>query len=124
MCTPRLTCTGVPTLSEPTSFKYNWVAITCLCAPASADAPIHFGSGPGAPCSTLSTISTGLSCLSVGARVHYLSSCCLHLQKCSTIGRDLPPHGTAHITIIGIPGWALAETTHVARLVDSEPPRL
>ena len=30
------------------------------------------------------TTSTGPSCLSVGARVHYLYSCCLHLRKCST----------------------------------------
>ena len=69
---PRLTCAGAPALSEPTSFKYNWVVRTCLCAPASADAPLHFENGPGVLCSTLSTVSTGPSCLSVGARVHYL----------------------------------------------------
>ena len=33
-------------------------------------------------------------------------------------------HGLAHITIIGIPGWAPAEMTRVAQLVDREPPRL
>ena len=48
----------------------------------------------------LSTISTGPSCLSVGAHVHYLMSCHLHLRKCSTRGWDLPPHGVAHITYI------------------------
>ena len=58
-----------------------------------------------------STISTGLLCLLVGACVHYLSSCCLHLQKRITKGRDLPPHGVAPITIIGVPGWAPAEMT-------------
>ena len=33
-------------------------------------------------------------------------------------------HHKNYITIIGVPGWAPAETTCVARLVDSEPPRL
>ena len=106
-CMPRLMrwCACV---ERAYSFKYNWVIITCLCAPASADTPIHFENGPGMSCSTLSTISTGPSCLSVGSRVHYLLSCRLHLQKCSTRGQDLPPHSAAHITIIGDPGWAPA----------------
>ena len=99
MCMPRLMRWCTRALTEPTSFKYNWVVTTCLCVPASVDAPIHFESGPGTPCSTLSTVSTGLSCLSVGACVHYLSSC-LHLRKRSTRGQDLLPHGVAHITYI------------------------
>ena len=98
MCMPRLTrwCTRVV---RATSFKYNWVVRTCLCVPASANAPLHFENGPGAPCSTLSTVSTGLSCLSVGSHVHYLLSC-LHLRNRSTIGRDLLPHGATYITRI------------------------
>ena len=35
----------------------DWVVITCLCAPASADAPIHSENGLGAPCSTLGVLS-------------------------------------------------------------------
>ena len=31
----------------------DWVVITCPCAPASADVPIHSENGPGVPCSTL-----------------------------------------------------------------------
>ena len=78
-------CAGMPTLREPTSFKYNWLGCynssACICAPGCTNTLREW------PVSALfflrSTTSTGPSCLSVGAHVHYLWSCCLHLQKCS-----------------------------------------
>ena len=52
---------------------------------AFVDAPITLRERPGNAMFFLwSTASTGPSCLSVGARVHYLLSCCLHLWKHST----------------------------------------
>ena len=48
-----------------------------------------------------STASTGPSCLSVGAHVHYLLSCCLHLRKHSTAAATYitSAHRMSHIYI-------------------------
>ena len=52
---------------------------------AFVDAPITLQEQPGNAVFFLrSTASTGPSCLLVGAHVHYLLSCCLHLRKHST----------------------------------------
>ena len=51
----------------------DWVVLIHLCASAPADAPITLWEWPGNAVFFLrSTASTGPSCLSVGARVHYL----------------------------------------------------
>ena len=103
MCTHRLTRWCARMLREPTSFKLNWLGCynVSMHVPASADAPIHSENSPGAPVFYLrSTISTGPSCLSVGAHVHYLLSCRLHLRKRVTKGWDLPPHSAVPITYI------------------------
>ena len=96
-------CTGAPTLTEPTSFKYNWLGCynLSMCVGASADAQIHFEDGPGMLCSSfeyclLRTVMPFGWCPC--ALFNELSS--LHLQKRSTRGQDLPPHGAAHITYI------------------------
>ena len=60
----------------------DWVVLIRPCASAFVDAPITLWERPGNAIFFLrSTASTGPSCLSVGARVHYLLSCCLHLRK-------------------------------------------
>ena len=60
----------------------DWVVLIRPCASAFIDAPITLWERPGNAVFFLrSTASTGPSCLSVGARVHYLLSCCLHLRK-------------------------------------------
>ena len=60
----------------------DWVVLIRPCASAFVDAPITLWERPGNAVFFLrSTASTGPSCLSVGAHVHYLLSCCLHLWK-------------------------------------------
>ena len=60
----------------------DWVVLIRPCVSVFVDAPITLWEQPGNAVFFLrSTASTGLSCLSVGARVHYLLSCCLHLRK-------------------------------------------
>ena len=60
----------------------DWVVLIRPCASAFVDAPITLRERPGNAVFFLrSTASTGPSCLSAGARVHYLLSCCLHLRK-------------------------------------------
>ena len=62
----------------------DWVVLIRPCASAFVDAPITLWERPGNAVFFLrSTASTGPSCLSVGACVHYLLSC-LHLRKHST----------------------------------------
>ena len=59
----------------------DWVVLIRPCVSAFIDAPITLWEQPGNAAFFLrSTASTGPSCLSVGACVHYLLSC-LHLQK-------------------------------------------
>ena len=99
----------------------DWVVLICPCASAFIDAPITLRERPGNAVFFLrSTTSTGPLYLLVGARVHYLLSCCLHLQKYSNIHYFC----AAHVTNLGVPGWAPAEMTQVARSVDVVPPRL
>ena len=81
-CMHRLMCWCRPCWESllPSNLT-DWVIIICPCVPASADAPIHSENGPGVLCSDLrSTISTGPSCLSVGAHVHYLLSCQVYIS--------------------------------------------
>ena len=60
----------------------DWVVLICKCVSTFIDTPITLRERPGNAVFLLrSTASTGPSCLSVGARVHYLLSCCLHLWK-------------------------------------------
>ena len=100
MCTPRLTCWCACVERAYFLNITDWVVITCLCVTASADAPIHFKNGPGTPCSPLSTVSTGPSCISVGARVHCLLSCQVYISRSAVLeGETFRPtvRHTSHI---------------------------
>ena len=70
-------CTGTPALLEPTSFKLNWLG--CYQFSVSIHPHRHTNTLQEFPWNAMfdltSTISTGPSCLLVGARVHCLSSC-------------------------------------------------
>ena len=112
-CMHRLMHAGAPTLREPTSFKLNWLGCYNLSVSISFCGHTNtlWEHGPGTPCSTLGVLSPqdchafGLVPMCTIYWVVKSTSLEVHVTK----GQDLPTHGAAPITIIGVPGWVPAE---------------
>ena len=91
----------MPALTEPTSFKLNWLGcyILPMCA-CFCGCTNMLRERPGSTVFYLrSTISTGPLCLSVGALVHYSLSCQVYIS-----GSTLPKGKTFHPTV-----WCLSQ---------------
>ena len=102
----------------------DWVVLVRPRASGFIDAPITLREQPGNAVFFLwSTASTGPLCLSVGARVHYLLSCCLHLRKHSAEAATYIISARCMSQILASLGGRRLKQ-HVARSVDGVPPRL
>ena len=84
--------TGAPVLREPTSFRLSYLVHFRGCAKTLRELPGNATFYP------TSTISTGPSCLPVGAHVHYLSSCLVYISgSVLSLVETIHPRYTHHI---------------------------
>ena len=119
-------CAGAPVLQEPTSFKLIWLGCYNFsisirfrgCANTLWELPGN------AVFYLMSTISTGPSCLSVGARVHCLLSCYVYISgSVLSLGETNCPTLRASQLLASLGGYQL-NTIRVAQTVDCISPRL
>ena len=129
MCTCIDWCAGAPAWYESLlPFKLIWGGCIYLSVSIRfwGRALIHSEELPGNAMFYLrSTVSTGLSCLSVGASYAlFIELSSLHLRKRGTLGRDYPPHGTCTSQLLVSLGGCQLNMTQVAKIVDCVPPQL